>query len=1231
MAKSNFATLGDFVWLDLDENGIQDSGEPGIANVTVSLVDSVSGQVRSGAEVTSDANGYFQLDNVRWENAYLRFTLPDDFSSSLLSQAPSHFPASSAYYEFTEQAQGGNRATDSNVDALGRGERIDLAEDSDTDLNYDAGVKIKPTQIGDYVWLDSNGNGQQDSGESGVGGATVKLMQGNTEISRTTSAADGSYQLVAPQGGEYYLQFALPTGDHYVFSRFTEQNAVGVDDSIDSDANRDTGKTHSFTLISGETVDDVDAGLYERDQLVSLGDKVWHDSNYNGIQDAGESGVANAEVRLLNGDGAMERRTFTDAEGEYRFDELLPGDYQVRFIAPRDQGYMFSDKQQGSDSEKDSNADSNGYTDTISLVPGVSNLSVDAGLVKGVGIGDFVWHDVDADGRQDAGEAGVAGVTVKLMQGATAVTTTTTDDNGYYYLSHDQAGSYSVKFELPSEYVFSRFTEQDAPGVDDTKDSDANRDTGETHSVSLALGERVDHIDAGVYERAQLATLGDYVWYDADKDGIQDSSEAGIEGVEVRLLDDAGDLLQRTETDTNGKYSFNELLPGDYQVRVIAPAGSGYFFSPNGQGGDGALDSNVDAAGYSEKFTLTAGESNLDVDAGMHYDTMLGDYVWLDSDGDGVQDKTESGINGLSVELYKAGESTPFMTTVTQDNPADGQAGHYAFEDLPHGDYRVKFDVPDATHGFTVKDKTNDSKDSDVNSDGYTDVFTLDGDNLKIDAGIYEGGSIGNYVWNDVVQDGDVFLNGLQDDNESGLAGVTVTLYVKDQWGKYVPTDDAPQTTQADGAYYFGGLEPGDYAVKFAKGGYLLTYQNQGNDDSKDSDADRNTGLAYVSINANEHIDTIDAGMSQTARIGDYTWYDWTPQWGTNGIQDGSPYDHAMAAPVWLIKQPNPTQLTYATNLGGYEYSTQSNGAGEYHFDVLPGRYTIATWDWSITHGGGNAPGNQGSDDTKDSDISLSGWWCYGGCEVLAMSSQVITVSAGDVQDQWDVGLTPLVIDLNQNGIQTLAYDSSEARFDLLGNGQTIHSGWLSSEDGFLAIDNNGNGNIDNLNELFGGFNQGDGFAKLADFDSNGDGVVDANDVRFSELTIWQDANNNKLTDDGELRSLSDAGVVSLKVDYVELPELDENGNLHLERSSATLADGSEVDMTDVYFAVAAEDAAAASVDLPSMAELLAGEGSLDGLLGGENTETVIAETMEAIPTGLADQAQLVNALYELV
>jgi hypothetical protein len=228
----------------------------------------------------------------------------------------------------------------------------------------------------------------------------------------------------------------------------------------------------------------------------------------------------------------------------------------------------------------------------------------------------------------------------------------------------------------------------------------------------------------------------------------------------------------------------------------------------------------------------------------------------------------------------------------------------------------------------------------------------------------------------------------------------------------------------------------------------------------------------------------------------------------------------------------------------------------------------------------------------------------------------------------WDAAITPIVIDLDGDGINTIARENSTGSFDLLGTGTAISSGWISSADAFLAVDANGNGQIDNISELFGGNNQGDGFAKLSSFDSNGDGVVDANDARFGELLVWQDLNGNHQSDAGELRSLLEAGVVSLKLDFVELPAVDANGNLHLERSSATLSSGQVVDMSDIYLNVSLDDAQAAGIELPNLSALLGDDRSLDAILGSTSSAEPMANVIPLAESPSTTLDQLAS-LYE--
>jgi protocatechuate 3,4-dioxygenase beta subunit len=672
------------------------------------------------------------------------------------------------------------------------------------------------------VWVDANHDGIQDASEAGLANVTVKLYDtSNTLVGTTTTDANGIYGFSSLAAGTYTVQFVAPSG--YTISPKDQ----GSDDSKDSDVDPSTGKTGSYTLTTGQTNTTIDCGMYVTP--ASLGDFVWLDANKNGIQDAGEAGISGVTVNLYNSSSALVGTTTTDANGAYSFTNLAPGTYTVGFVAPS--GYTISPKDQGTDDSKDSDIDpSTGKTGSYTLVAGQNNLTIDAGMyVTPASLGDFVWNDVNKNGIQDAGEAGISGVTVNLYNSSsTLVGTTTTDANGAYSFTNLTPGTYSVGFVAPSGYTISAQSQ----GSDTTKDSNPNPSTGKTASVTLAAGQNNPTIDCGMY--VTPASLGDFVWLDANKNGIQDAGEAGISGVTVNLYNSSSALVGTTTTNANGAYSFTNLTPGTYSVGFVAP--SGYTISPKDQGTDDSKDSDVDpSTGKTGSYTLTAGQNNLTIDAGMYVTPIapasLGDFVWLDANKNGIQDAGEAGISGVTVNLYNS-SSTLVGTTTTDAN------GAYSFTNLTPGTYSVGFVAPS---GYTISPKdqgTDDSKDSDVEpSTGKTGSYTLTAgqNNPTIDCGMYlttaSPVTIGDFVWNDANH------NGIQDAGETGMSNITVKLYTCSD------SLVATTATSSTGYYQFTNIPAGSYYVKVVlPSGYAFSSKLQGSDSSLDSDVDPSTG-----------------------------------------------------------------------------------------------------------------------------------------------------------------------------------------------------------------------------------------------------------------------------------------------------------------------------------------------------------------------------------------------------
>ena len=225
--------------------------------------------------------------------------------------------------------------------------------------------------------IDSNGNGLQDTGELGLSGVTVRLLNGSgTLITSMPTDSSGNYKFVNPDAGSYIVEFVPPSG--WVFT----PKGQGSDQNNDSNANPGTGRTDTINLVSGENDLTIDAGLYEPGHI---GDRVWDDTNENGVQDPGEPGLSGVTVNLYQvGNPTPVATDVTDNSGIYGFDNLAPGQYYIEVVAPT--GYFNSPKGQGGNPANDSNINpGTSTTDVFVVASGTNDNTVDSGVYKPVG------------------------------------------------------------------------------------------------------------------------------------------------------------------------------------------------------------------------------------------------------------------------------------------------------------------------------------------------------------------------------------------------------------------------------------------------------------------------------------------------------------------------------------------------------------------------------------------------------------------------------------------------------------------------------------------------------------------------------------------------------------------------------------------------------------------------------------------------------------------------------
>ncbi len=392
------------------------------------------------------------------------------------------------------------------------------------------------------------------------------------------------------------------------------------------------------------------------------------------------------------------------------------------------------------------------------------------------GLGDYVWVDEDVDGIQDAGEKGLEGVTVYLMDAAdNIVASQTTDADGKYLFESPAAGAYYLEFLPPAGYSI---TVQDQ-GADNGLDSDADPVTHRTRKVNVVSGSMDLSWDAGLYQPVSISGMK---FHDKDANGEKGPDEPPIPGWEIQLKDSSGSLLRTTTTSgepgKEGTYEFVDLQPGTYRVYEVQKPGW------------------VKTAPAEEYFTVTL--TNLPAQGKMFGNNQLAisGKKFHDRNGDGKMDTDEPPLSGWDIQLKDESDNL-LQTTTTSGEP--GKEGTYEFLNLQPDTYRV-YEVSKAGWVRTYP------------AEEYHSVTLT---NMPSRENLF-----GNVIASGLsgMKFEDLNANGAKDSGEPGLSGWTIRLMKE---GTIVDS----QVTAADGAYSFADIAPGSYTVEeAAQAGWTQSY-----------------------------------------------------------------------------------------------------------------------------------------------------------------------------------------------------------------------------------------------------------------------------------------------------------------------------------------------------------------------------------------------------------------------
>ena len=704
------------------------------------------------------------------------------------------------------------------------GEPTDDGDGPDGNLSVDFGLRLGGS-IGDFVWNDLNGNGLQEPGEPGIPGVMVMLTYPDGSTETTTTDANGKYLFNnLPPGTTYSVTFTAPAG--------FEESPVNVGGNDDIDSDPISGVVPDVVVVAGVDNLSVDAG-FKSTQLV-IGNLVWADANNNGIRDAGEPGIGGIAVKIFldaNGDNIADGPAFatttTDANGNYTFTGLTPGKYIVGVVLQS--GYTagaVSNSTPNDDIDNDNNGSNTSVpgevrTNFVTLTTGGEptndgdgpngNLTIDFGLIvtRNGSIGDFVWNDCNNNGIQDAGEMGMAGVTVKLTLPGGAIITTVTDANGKYTFSNLPAGTYKVCFVTPQPFAFKPSPSN--AGTNDNKDSDpvngcvtvilAGLDDA---SVDAGFWEDIDDDNDGIIDIVEghgydglkdcdndgipnyldptpgcptPAGVDIYgkpykplVWSDCNNDGVNDFFDTDRDGVidQLDLDSDNDGILDLVETRDPAARDTNR----DGMVDGGDDDGDGLLNSadktPLVCGGPGLLPQDLDRDGIPNYLDLDSdgdGISDLTEARGFFDNDGIADGP--DTDGDGVKDVYDGfvGMGAYGIDMLdndNDGKPNPYDIDSDNDGITDNVEGQPTCNEKQPSGIDSDGDGLDDAYEVNLNSCNRSAagiRPYDKDGDGNPDIYDLDTDNDGV-PDVNEGSGIsGNFVTNFADTDGDGLID----------------------------------------------------------------------------------------------------------------------------------------------------------------------------------------------------------------------------------------------------------------------------------------------------------------------------------------------------------------------------------------------------------------------------------------------------------------------------------------
>ena len=669
------ADLTGHVFHDRNNNGIRETGEEGIHQVVVRLMDSQGNMVE---ETKTDANGFYQFTNLRAGEYELVETQPAGFLDGLDSAG-----------QVAGQTQGvainpGDRINGITLGWHQQAVNYDFAEYQASSIR---GRVQHSTRDGDCF-------GDDEDHEPVVGVSIQLLDPAGIVIAETLTDSNGIYEFLGLAPGEYGIREITPEQ----FLKGGAQAGVGQGKSLGQVQDAET--IRGINIQSGTEAEHFDFCVHVPAMISGT---VYHDANDNGQRNDEEQPIAGVVVELRDADDKIVATTTTDSRGAYKFGGLVAGQYSIHEIQP--DGFLDGRDSAGTldGSTRVGIVDSSSDTIRgIQLGWGDMGREFNFGELRTGTLTGRVHADVIVDCIYDAddGEQLLQGVTIQLLDvEGKVVAETQTDQNGEYAFNDLAPGEYRVRQIQPSEFFDGNVSIGNRGGVSNV-----------ANEILLRVGSGEELSDYDFCEITPSEISGRVhadIILDCEYDETQ--GEQLLAGVTIQLFADDGNLIAETQTDGNGTYTFRDLLPGNYRIRQIQP--EAFFDGDVVIGSHGgqvqvaneflvALDAGQEFANYNFCETTPSSLSGFVFQDGEPVELMEGESLpeRVRDVRDGQRTQDDRFLPGVVLELRDGTSGLPVAATdaALPGTYADGVIstttdanGFYAFEHLRPGTYAV--------------------------------------------------------------------------------------------------------------------------------------------------------------------------------------------------------------------------------------------------------------------------------------------------------------------------------------------------------------------------------------------------------------------------------------------------------------------------------------------------------------------------------------------------------------